>query len=98
MLTGRPPFGKASDGSVVKKVLDGGRPEKPNVALSNELWELLQHSWSEEYENQKSKRPTIATILELLQKESSAWYSTAKVALPSAVSKRMSSSEWMHSI
>lgn len=69
-------------------MLDGIRPERPNIGLTDGLWNLLQLGWSEEYENRKSKRPSIALILEQLQKDSSTWFSNAKLPFPSVDSKR----------
>ena len=90
VLTGGPPFGKSSDAGVVKKVMDGTRPERPTAGFSDKLWNLLQLGWSEEYENRESKRPSIALILGQLQRDSSSWFSSAKVAFPSVDSKRPS--------
>ncbi|KAF9781192.1 kinase-like domain-containing protein, partial [Thelephora terrestris] len=90
VLTGEPPFGKSSDGSVAKKVLAKVRPEKPHAGFSGGLWDLLQLSWSEEYEHLESKRPPISLILTQLQKDSSSWFSAPRLAFPSIDSKRSS--------
>jgi len=79
----------------VKKVIDGVRPERPKAGLSDGLWNLLQHSWSEEYESRESKRPSIALILERLQKDSSSWFYSAKFPFPTVDSKRLSFSKWI---
>jgi len=89
VLTGLPPFGKSPDGSVAKKVVGGARPEIPNPGFYAGLWNLLQLSWSEEYENQESKRPSIALVLEQLQRDSSGWFSAPRVPFPSVASKRL---------
>ena len=89
VLTGLPPFGKSPDGSVAKKVVGGARPEIPNPGFYAGLWNLLQLSWSEEYENQESKRPSIALVLEQLQRDSSSWFSAPRVSFPSVASKRL---------
>lgn len=91
ILTGRPPFARASDASVVKKVIDGARPERPSTGFNDRLWNLLQLSWSEEYENRGSKRPSIGLILKQLQKDSSDWFRTARFPFPTAGSDRSSS-------
>lgn len=90
VLTGRPPFGRSSDGRVVRKVMDGVRPERPNSGFSDELWNLLQLSWSEKHENRESPRPSITLILEQLQTDSSSWFSTPRLAFPSVESKQLS--------
>jgi len=95
VLTGRAPFGRTSDGSIVKKVIDGARPERPNAGFTDGLWNLLQLSWSEEYEGRESKRPSISLILERLQKDSSTWFSTARLPFPTVDSKRLSFSKWI---
>ena len=89
ILTGRHPFGRASDGSIVRKVIDGIRPERPKTGFGDGLWNLLQLSWSEQYESQESKRPSISLILEQLQKDSSDWFS-ARLPFPTVESKRSS--------
>jgi len=94
VLTGHPPFARASDPSVVKKVIDGVRPERPSAGFTDGLWNLLQLSWSEEYESRESRRPSIGLILEQLQKDSS-WFYTAKVPFPTVEQKRPSYSKWI---
>ena len=79
----------------MKKVIDGARPERPDTGFSDGLWKLLQLSWSEEYANQGSKRPPIGLILEQLQKDSSAWFSSNKLPFPTVESKRLSFSKHM---
>ena len=76
----------------MKKVMDGVRPERPSTGFSDGLWNLLQLSWSEEYESRGSKRPSIGLILEQLQKDSSGWF-TAKFAFPKIESKPWSFSK-----
>jgi len=88
VLAGRSPFGKSSDSNVLMKVMDGVRPERPDTGFSDGLWSLLQLGWSEEYEDRESKRPSIASILGQLQKDSSNWFS--KIPFPSADPKRES--------
>jgi len=98
VLTGKPPFGRTSDGGVVKKVHDGVRPERPNAEFSDGLWNLLQLSWSEEHESRESKRPAVGLILDQLQKDSSRWFSVSKISFPTVESKRLPFSEWMLSV
>jgi len=88
VLTGRVPFGRASDAGVVKRVIGGTRPDRPKTGFSNGLWDLLRLSWSEEYESQESKRPPIPLILEQLQKDSSAWFATARLPFPTVEPER----------
>lgn len=94
ILTGRQPFSRSTDGSIVKKVVDGVRPERPNAGFSDGLWNLLQLSWSAEHESQESKRPSIGLILEQLQKDSSDWFSATKLPFPTIESKRPSLGKW----
>ena len=93
VLTGRQPFGRTSDGGVVKKVIDGARPERPNSGFSDGLWNLLQLSCSEEHESQESKRPSIVFIMEQLQKDSSSWF--AMFPFPTTAPKRWPFSKLM---
>jgi len=75
-------------------VIDGVRPERPATGFTDGLWKLLELSWSEEYENRESKRPSIGLILEQLQKDSS-WFYTARVPFPTVEQKRSSFSKWI---
>jgi len=90
ILTGRPPFDRTPDAGVVKDVIDMVRPERPSAGFTNGLWDLLQLSWSEEYEGRESRRPTLGSILEQLQKDSSVWFSTVRLPFPTVESKRWS--------
>jgi len=94
VLTGHQPFGRTSDEGVVKKVIDGVRLERPNSGFGDGLWNLLQLSWSEEHESQESKRPSIGSIMEQLQKDSSSWFS-ARLPFPTTAPKRWPFSKLM---
>ncbi|KAF9789390.1 kinase-like domain-containing protein [Thelephora terrestris] len=73
VLSGRFPFSQFRDVVVMRMVLDGIRPERPNgpegVWFTDDLWRLLASCW----ESQRERRPTIEAILEFLEHISSAW-------------------------
>lgn len=72
VLTGQHPFTPYNE-SIVKKILDGERPEKPRgpeaVWFTDDLWGMLEQCWS----LQPRVRPTAETILEHLERGSKAW-------------------------
>ncbi|KAF9789392.1 kinase-like domain-containing protein [Thelephora terrestris] len=73
VLSGRCPFSQFRDVVVMRMVLDGIRPERPNgpegVWFTDDLWRLLASCW----ESQRERRPTIEAILEFLEHISGAW-------------------------
>lgn len=78
----------------MKKVMDGVRPDRPGTVFTDGLWNLVQLSWSEENEqSQESKRPSVGSILERLQKDSSNWFYTARFHFPTVDSKLLSFSK-----
>jgi len=73
VLTGQPPFPHYSDITVVRKVVDGERPMRPQgpegVWFTDDLWGMLEQCWSP----QPKVRPTAKVILEHLEQASMAW-------------------------
>ncbi|KAF9789495.1 kinase-like domain-containing protein, partial [Thelephora terrestris] len=66
VLSGHPPFKQCKDTVVMLRVLEGGKPERPEGPegewFTDDLWEVLALCW----ESQRESRPSIAAILEFL--------------------------------
>ena len=73
VLTGKIPFSNCSGLVVMRKVIEGECPGRPQgeeeVWFTNDLWEMLEQCWSPHPE----RRPTIDTILQHLEQGSVAW-------------------------
>ena len=73
VLTGQPPFPHYSDSEVMKKVIDGERPMRPQgpeaIWFTDDLWGMLERCWSP----QPKLRPTAKVILEHLERASMSW-------------------------
>lgn len=75
VLRGQAPFTPFRNLIVMRKVIEGERPGRPEgserVRFTDELWEMLELCWSP----QPAKRPTLEAILECLEHVSMAWRS-----------------------
>jgi serine/threonine protein kinase len=75
VLSGRSPFNQLRDVFVMRVVLEGKRPERPTgpegAWFTDDLWQMLTLCWK----SQRESRPSIAAILECLEKVSGAWKS-----------------------
>ena len=73
VLTGQPPFPHYNDITVVRKVVDGERPMRPqgpeSVWFTDDLWGMLERCWSP----QLNVRPTAEAILGHLERASMSW-------------------------
>jgi len=73
VLSGKPPFSGYSGLVVMRKVIEGERPGRPEgkeeVWFTDDLWEILEQCWLPQAE----RRPAIEAILECLQRGSTAW-------------------------
>ena len=73
VLTGRVPFPRYNDSTVVMKVVDGEHPGRPQGAkaawFTDDLWRMLERCWSP----QPKVRPTAEAILEHFKRSSMAW-------------------------
>jgi len=73
VLSGRPPFSGCSGLVVMRKVIEGERPGRPQgkegVWFTDNLWEMLEQCWLPQAE----RRPTIDAVLQCLQWGSTAW-------------------------
>jgi len=74
VLSGKPPFSGDGGLIVMRKVIDGERPGRPQgkeeVWFTNDLWETLEQCWLPRPE----RRPTIEAVLQCLQRSSTAWW------------------------
>ena len=65
VYTGHVPFHTSvRDGTVIKKVLEGSRPPRPDDAslLSDEIWKVIEMCWSQEPQD----RPSAESVIEQL--------------------------------
>lgn len=73
VLSGQAPFKPFRDVIVMRMVIEGKRPGKPvgpeGAWFTDDLWEMLNLCWESHREN----RPSVATVLGLLEKASEAW-------------------------
>ena len=73
VLSGKPPLPNYGGLIVMRKVVEGERPGRPQGAeevwFTNDLWEMLEQCWSP----QPERRPTIDAVLQCLKQGSAAW-------------------------
>ena len=73
VLTGYPPFLGHINVVVMRKVVDGERPERPqgpkSVWFTDALWEALGKCWSP----QPEARPQVGLVLDYLERSSTIW-------------------------
>ena len=66
VFTGEPPFGGMGAPAVIKCIMDGERPKRPNCANITELlWSLIQRCWDKEARNRPKMRKVIAELEEM---------------------------------
>ena len=67
VLSGQPPFADHNVIDVMRKVIDGEHPERPDEAwFMDDLWETLEQCWS----SQPERRPTGGAVLQCLERAS----------------------------
>ena len=73
VLSGQAPFAPFKDFIVMRKVIDGERPEIPEgserIWFTDDLWRVLGLCWDAKSES----RPSIRAVLECLERVSGAW-------------------------
>ena len=73
VLSGKPPFTNCNDVGVVRKVIEGEHPGRPQgreeVWFTDDLWEMLERCWS----SQPERRPAVDAVLQCLEQGSAAW-------------------------
>jgi len=87
VLSGRAPFSRHPDLTVIARVLEGERPVRPRGAggmrFTDDVWSILECCWKP----CPGDRPRIKDVLNCLEKVSSSWTSPPQtVADPSASS------------
>ena len=66
VLTGWAPFSQFNHYVVIRKIMDGERPERPGVEevwFTDGLWRMLGRCW----ETRPESRPSVAAVLECLE-------------------------------
>ena len=70
VLGGQVPFTKLNNYAVMRKVMKGERPERPEgeerAFFTDDLWQTLEQCW----DAQPGNRPSIAAVLECLERVS----------------------------
>jgi len=73
VLSGKAPFAASPDFIVMRKVVDGERPERPEgvqgLWFTDDLWGMLDRCWV----TQPKSRPSIEAVFECLDQVSKAW-------------------------
>ena len=73
VLSGRSPFAPDKDFIVMRKVIDGERPGKPEgpegAWFTDDLWRMLELCWA----TPPKSRPSIEAVLECLERVSGTW-------------------------
>ena len=73
VLSGKPPFSGDGGLVVMRKVIEGERPGRPEgkeeVWFTDDLWEILEQCWLP----QPERRPAIEAVLECLERGSTVW-------------------------
>jgi len=73
VLSGKAPFMSFQDFVVIRKVVDGERPARPEgvkgVWFADNLWEMMELCWAARPEN----RPNVAAVFECLEQVSKDW-------------------------
>jgi len=73
VLSGKPPFPNYNGMTVMRKIVEGERPGRPDgeeeVWFTADLWGMLEQCWS----LQPERRPTIDDVLRCLGRGSTAW-------------------------
>lgn len=70
VLSGEPPFPRDKEFIVMRKVVDGERPERPGRPwFTDDLWSTLEQCWS----SKPNERPTAEVVLKRLSRVSKIW-------------------------
>ena len=70
VLSGKVPFQGCTEFVVIQRVLEGGRPERPQGSrFTDDLWGMLERCWSPK----PNDRPTVEDILENLERILTVW-------------------------
>ena len=70
VLSGQKPFAQCREPAVIRKVIDGERPERPQGAVCawfvDEIWGMVERCWESRPEN----RPDVGAVLQCLERVS----------------------------
>lgn len=73
VLSGKVPFATSVDVIVMRKVVEGDHPERPEgvqgLWFTDDLWGMLSRCWA----TQSKMRPSIGVVSEYLERASTAW-------------------------
>jgi len=73
VLSGKTPFAASANFVVMRKIIDGERPERPEgvqgLWFTDDLWEILNRCW----EALSKSRPSIGAVFECLEQVSKGW-------------------------
>lgn len=73
VLSGKAPFAALTDYTIMRKIIEGERPGRPEGAqglwFTEDLWEMLNQCWAAQQES----RPSIEVVLECLEQVSRVW-------------------------
>ena len=70
VLSGQVPFEGDNDFVVVRKIIDGERPKRPEEAwFTDDMWGLLECCWA----SKPRGRPGLEVVLQYLEKTSASW-------------------------
>jgi len=73
VLSGKPPFSGDGGLIVMRKVIEGERPERPQgkeeVWFTGDLWEILEQCWLP----QPERRPAIEAVFQCIERGSTTW-------------------------
>ena len=76
VLSGEPPFARDRDFIVMRKIIEGDRPERPDgLWFTDGLWRTLEQCWLP----QQNDRPTIEAVLERLDHVSNGWHPSSPI-------------------
>jgi len=66
VFTGSPPFGGMGVPAVIKCIMDGERPRRPNCSdITESLWTLIQRCWDKESRNRPEMREVITELVKM---------------------------------
>ena len=83
VLTGCRPFSDLNKSvTVICKVMDGNRPERPPSGFTDPLWDLLAETWLDQHFDEPQKRPPVSTVLDRLRESVGDWDKSITPVIP----------------
>jgi len=68
--------------TVIFKVIEGGRPDRPPFGFSDKLWKLLMKMWVEQRVKGTRRRPSASTVLDGLKQDVDRWEKSIMPLIP----------------